>query len=311
MVTELLHRSGFSLGDPNDLLPPSPDNRAGYWENGRIVEINKALLRQFSGTWNSPPVFPDRWWESPELEGKRAEARQLLTSSTSAGEHFAYKDPRTCLTLPFWQMIAPDQKHVVVIRHPDEVAQSLTVRRMEVVSRARALDLYVAYYRGLIPLIKGSKVVVSHNVSYFYDAPAELSRVLEAVGAQHMIPMVPQAVSHVRSDLRHGFTIENQKDYFEVPAEASDLYDEMCQFAGPVWKAANSDGEFCRRSSEITIEKALVRLAKLEQLYVQKFEEEAALRREYNEYRAGVSTPMRYTMAVLRRLGRINRSPLD
>src|SRR5690606_11473236 len=39
-----------------------------------------------------------------------------------------WKDPRTCVLLPFWRTVATIDDVVVVVRHPDAVSQSLAMR---------------------------------------------------------------------------------------------------------------------------------------------------------------------------------------
>lgn len=304
MVTELLHYCGFGLGKPEDMLPPSVDNPSGYWENGRIVGIDIELLRRFGGSWDAPPTFPANWEQSSQLDDLRQRAKAILPSEGS----FAYKDPRTCLTLPFWRDLIPDQKFVVVVRHPDEVAQSLTIRKQEVISRELGLRLFEEYYRPLLPLLDDPRAIVTHNLGFFYDPESELRRVLTFLEVPEIEAKLPDALGHIRADLRNGFVIDQPDGYFKIPDSVMEVYHQFCGSSGPVFERLSKDEAFLERATAVTAEKALKRLAKLERLYVENFAETRRLGEEFKQYREGLSKPERAFQALRRKLrGRQSR----
>src|SRR5258708_12379235 len=54
LIANLLGRCGLYLGEEDDLLPPSPDNTDGYWENRRFVSLNDEILLTLGSAWDSP-----------------------------------------------------------------------------------------------------------------------------------------------------------------------------------------------------------------------------------------------------------------
>ena len=65
LAARMLSLLGVSLGAPEGLLPPGPDNPAGYWENKSIQEFDDELLADRGGAWDQPPVLVPGWEQRP------------------------------------------------------------------------------------------------------------------------------------------------------------------------------------------------------------------------------------------------------
>lgn len=129
LVTGILHRLGGRMCRENDLLSGSEHGQpVNYGESRSIVLFNEALLRAFGGDWAVPPILESSWWASPQV-GELARAAVGVFTRTHPRAGWLCKDPRFCLTLPFWRTWAiPDVRAVLVVRHPAEVAASLARR---------------------------------------------------------------------------------------------------------------------------------------------------------------------------------------
>jgi len=98
-----------------------------HWEQVEVKRINDALLRQVGCTWRlvDPQVIAAACSATaPELN---LDARAVV-AALDARLPWALKDPRHCVTLPFWHRFVEDPVHVLVYRHPLETAQSLKAR---------------------------------------------------------------------------------------------------------------------------------------------------------------------------------------
>jgi hypothetical protein len=165
-----MHRSGTSatagflaqlgLGMPtgDDLVPAEESNELGHWESRSLLRLSNRLVRHFGGTWSIPPRLSPGWQDDPALDGLRAQAR-LAFATAFAGGPIAFKDPRLCITLPFWQTVvqAPSAA-VFVLRDPTEVADSLRARSgLRIVHALAMWDRHVrsaaANLRGLPTLV--------------------------------------------------------------------------------------------------------------------------------------------------------------
>src|ERR1700704_4698211 len=98
---------GVSLGSPEGLMAPGPDNPAGYWENRDIKELNDELFAQLGGAWDQPPVLDPGWSLDGRLDPLRTRASEVLDDAFGAPATgtsvIGWKDPRLSLVLPFWR----------------------------------------------------------------------------------------------------------------------------------------------------------------------------------------------------------------
>jgi hypothetical protein len=121
---------GVELG--HNLMPALPANPKGYWEDREINHLNERILAALARNWRSPGLIDDSVWNSSALEPLVSEAKQLLDSRFGKFELWGFKDPRTCLLLPFWQLVfrelGLEARYVISLRNPLSVAGSLRAR---------------------------------------------------------------------------------------------------------------------------------------------------------------------------------------
>ncbi len=143
LVTRLLNLLGVYLGPEEHLIKPGYDNPKGFWEHQLLTDLNEEILREFGGNHLEPPQFPEGWESSPKLAGLRARARAVIKSGLGDADIWGWKDPRACLTLPFWQRLLPPMKYVICLRNPVDVASSVEARNH--LSFERAVNLWLTH----------------------------------------------------------------------------------------------------------------------------------------------------------------------
>jgi hypothetical protein len=134
------HRSGTSaltgvlgiLGLPSvqagDTFPVSRWNARGNFESRSLSGFDDQLLRALGGAWWAPPALPPGWAADPRLDPYRESARAIFDAA-HPGPRWAWKDPRACVLMPFWDTILdPQSPRIVVLRHPAESVASLAAR---------------------------------------------------------------------------------------------------------------------------------------------------------------------------------------
>jgi hypothetical protein len=127
-ITRVVNLLGVPLAAEHELRPADDENPVGFWESTALSGANERLLNLFGGAWIAPPSLEPGWHEDARLGGLRREARPLLARVHGTRE-WAWKDPRNCLTLPFWLAVADvTPAALFVYRHPLEVADSLATR---------------------------------------------------------------------------------------------------------------------------------------------------------------------------------------
>jgi GT2 family glycosyltransferase/glycosyltransferase involved in cell wall biosynthesis len=213
MVTRLLHRCGLELGPESDLMPPQADNPEGFWEHLGFVALNEELLNELGGAWDLPPKADENFTHA-RLDPLRMKARLLIASFDSA-KVWSWKDPRSSLTLPFWQNLLPGLKTLIVVRNPLEVAYSM--RERNGTSYSLGLRLWEIYNRRLIETANEQQRLVTHYDLFFGDAETELRRIAEFIGLPHA--EAHNAAALVKKRRRHThFTVEHLIDARVAPA---------------------------------------------------------------------------------------------
>lgn len=233
-VARAVDALGVDFGRPGLLMPPGPDNRAGYWENRLVKELDDDLLAHLGGAWDSPPVLAGGWEHDPRLEEFVTRAAEVLDASFGARETrtpvVGWKDPRLSLLLPFWRRVVPIDATVVVVRHPAEVCSSL--QRRNNMDAAQASLLWLRYLLAALDNDPDRHLVVDHRA--LFEAPAET---LARIAAHLSLPApdgstLAEVARHLDPSLRHHVATE--------AAPAQETTDPVVRMADAVW-----DGGAC------------------------------------------------------------------
>lgn len=233
MVSRLLNLCGLYIGPENELNPPAPDNKAGFWENLRFVELNDEILASLGGGWDLPSSAPDGWELRTKMIPLRDRATNLIQRFDSR-EPWGWKDPRNSLTLPFWKSLIPDLKVVICLRHPLEVAKSLYKRGYS--SEAFALRLWLAYNQPLLSIVAPENRVITHYDAYFHNTQAELQRILRLLDLPASEEKVAHACSATLALLRHHSVATSGLSEANLPPDVRQCYMAMCAEAGPTYR---------------------------------------------------------------------------
>jgi len=227
LVAGALGRLGVSLGRPDRMLKPGPDNPKGYFELKELQLLDDDLLSQLGGAWDQPPVLDPGWEQDTALAPYREHAAAILDDAFGPeGERapvIAWKDPRLSLLLPFWRTVTPIATTVVVVRDPVEVAASLALRGYAV-GAAQAASLWLRYLFAATAADPGH-LLVRHN-DLFDDLPGTVARLTGHVGLAAPDAAALAAVrEHLDVELRH-------HDADDAPP---DLDNPLLDLARAVW----------------------------------------------------------------------------
>ena len=125
LVSRILNLLGVHLGRDEAIAGSGKDNPKGHWEHHPIALLNDDLLVRFGGRWDVPPVFPPDWLQDAEVRGIADKARRIPDDDFGSEPLWGWKDPRTCLTAPFWQDLLGPMRYVLCVRNPRAVIASL------------------------------------------------------------------------------------------------------------------------------------------------------------------------------------------
>jgi hypothetical protein len=147
LLTRVINLLGPALCREDDLYA-APDRPTGHWESTSLVAFNDKLLNLLGGT-STAPLSPVIGWESrPDVAALYNEAYRVFKWAHPT-DVWVWKDPRTCLTLPFWrQVLPPTPVAVYVHREPLEVVCSLQHR--DGFGKAHCIALWERYTRSAL-----------------------------------------------------------------------------------------------------------------------------------------------------------------
>lgn len=233
-VAGLLHLSGVPLPARRHLLPPNAANPKGFWEITRLVRENEALLRALGGEWSAPRL-PEGWTSEPRV---RRRARRALRGFDAVMPRPAWlwKDPRLCLTLPFWRDLGVDVGAAfIVVRNPLETSRSLG--RRDRLSHPLGLALWEIYMRSATTVVAGLPAAIVEYDSLLAD-PLGWAREARSWIIRHEVECgeaSPEDTlrSFVTPQLRHAeHTTEDLRGDPAVSPEQVDLWEAIRERAG-------------------------------------------------------------------------------
>jgi hypothetical protein len=160
VVARIINLLGLPLCRDDDLLSGA-DNPTGYWESGSLVKFNDRLLKMSGGSWAFPPTMSRNWESAPSVAALRGEGVRVFRNAHPTAE-WVWKDPRACLTLPFWRTVWREAPVVVFVsREPLEIYLSL--RKRDALGKAHCIALWERYARSALLGAHGLPMV---TVSY-------------------------------------------------------------------------------------------------------------------------------------------------
>lgn len=228
----LLVELGLAGPPPEDLVPASPSNERGHWESQALVTLNRRLVWAQGATPYGPPRTAPGWEHGRGMDELRAAALDEMGPMLRRRPS-VWKDPRLCLTLPFWRtVLEPPVAAVLVLRDPVAVARSLA--RRDTIPVLLGLALWDRYVRTAAAGLRGLPTLV---VSYeaMLEEPASwcngLGDFLAAVGIGVDPGRRAAAVASIDASLRHQ---EPTADGYEpLAASHRQLLDALVAQAGP------------------------------------------------------------------------------
>lgn len=205
-TTRVLNLLGADLSE--NLMGPGYSNDHGFWEHMEAFQINDRLLRALGMSWNDPRRMPSDWQNTPESIRALREIVVLLEKDFAEAPLWAVKDPRICRLVPLWKKALDNQKvsgyAVIVLRHPDEIADSLAVR--DGLSRGQVHLLWARHLCEAERATRGMPRCVIRYDAMLRDWRMEFSQAGQALGLEWPVEfneVSEQIDSFLHRDSRH------------------------------------------------------------------------------------------------------------
>src|ERR1700730_1114331 len=181
LLTRIVNLIGVNLGSPEDFTTePFADNPTGYWEHHDIAAISDAIIKRYGGSWDETPLLPPGWETAAAIDDLRHRAQQLVQNQFGEVQLWGWKDPRTCLTLPFWQQLLPNMRYIICLRNPVDVSRSIDHR--DGLSAEKSSNLWFTYVSSALNYTEGKPRLVIFYEDVMDDCLRELQRLAEFIG---------------------------------------------------------------------------------------------------------------------------------
>lgn len=180
LLARILNLIGLYLGPEQVLAKGGIYQPKGLWEHEQMMHLNGEILARHGGNWHEPPIFPPGWETSPTLDDLKQRGRTLIQDTFANAERWGWKDPRNCLTLPFWQQLLPEMRYVVCLRNPVDVAHSLAHRNS--FSAEKTSSLWLAYVTSALQHSDGRPRLIVFYEDLMDDWKRELRRLAAFLG---------------------------------------------------------------------------------------------------------------------------------
>jgi hypothetical protein len=182
-LTRGLRVLGVDLGD--SLIEGRPGNNdKGFWEDSEINAFNDALLEHLGSRWDRLAELDARGFSFRGTSERKSAALAMMERKVDgANGLFGFKDPRTCILLPFWRDVFDQMgmrvRYVIALRNPFEVAASLSKR--DSFPEPKGLLLWAKYCMAAIRETEGESKVFCAYDRLLDNPERELRRIGEAL----------------------------------------------------------------------------------------------------------------------------------
>lgn len=209
-ITTFLANLGIDVGSPDMLLDAAKDNENGFFERLDVMAINDDMLTQAHSTWDYPDIRALQLLESKELDLRIAEnVIEVLASFRKNERTFLLKDPRFCLTLPFWLNSLRRPLVIICLRNPLEIARSLQKREGFSIYKSLAVwESYILNLSQITPLV--DCIYVDFN--QLLNDPKKFARQLRDELVQHGVQGLSNADEAINTSFRTGLKHEEANE---------------------------------------------------------------------------------------------------
>lgn len=215
-VTRAVNLLGVFMGSTESMLPPAENNNPkGFWEHTDIVNLHEDILRNLDRTWHDISPMDDNWADSPKLATSKNQLIDLVNKDFADRTLWGWKDPRTCLLIPYWKDVAKelnfDISFLIIVRNPLDVANSLMKR--DNLSLSHSLLLWQTHMTSALINSTNYNRAVIHYDHFLTDWKSSLqsaAKVLDIPWPEDDTAVESALGDFIDRDLRHSQSDMNQ-----------------------------------------------------------------------------------------------------
>lgn len=210
-VARLIAMMGAEIGPAHLIGAPAIDNEKGFWERVDVSRLNETVLTALDCAWDDVATFSPQHLERPELAEMRRQAASIIYQ-LDARRPWVLKDPRLCLTLPFWRPLLEVPVCVLPYRPPLEIAKSLRARNGSSIEHGIAI-----WERYTLAALESSQGIPRLGISYtdlIQEPVAAVQRLFDRLYATDVtglrMPSKREILAFIDGQLRHQRAAEEE-----------------------------------------------------------------------------------------------------
>jgi hypothetical protein len=238
LTASLIREMGVTFGPTESMMAAHPaDNAAGYMEQRPLQQLNDSILSAMGGDWMNPPELGPGWQDSEPVRALASGAAEQLATLYPEEGRWGWKDPRTSLTLPFWQELIGPMDYVICLRSPAAVAASLELRYNKGIRKVRPLlrpgfrrrnwyRLWLRYTEDALRHTEGSRRLVVVYEDYHHERDAVIGRLADFLGLPPA-PVDDKLLGMVRGDLWRQREVDSRLLFGAEHRHAAELFSEL------------------------------------------------------------------------------------
>jgi hypothetical protein len=246
MMANILMNAGVYFGEEDDLYGSNTyDNPEGYREFKSFVKFNNRLLEDLGGSWHNPPeiLSKSNWMSDIDAEKYQNELLKIFAPLKDK-PYWGVKDPRATLTSPLFLSVFPDSKIILCLRHPLEVAISLTKRLEYFGGFEQSLQLWLEYHQVILNSLRLKDLIVTHYKAYFFKPELEIQRICDLLDIKTTRDETHKLGGLIDQNLYRGVVPPQLELESEVYLEAMDIYETLCKQTGEVYSQLTKDKKY-------------------------------------------------------------------
>lgn len=223
-LTGLLSSLGVFPG--GELMPASPSNPKGYFENVNVYTFNKKVMDDFSCDWDSFD-FEISLLSKDSMRSYIDEAKEIIVSDYLFVEYLSMKDPRLCLTFPIWAKALEELdikiKVLFIYRNPVEVALSIKKRNNLDMEKSLILwahyNLQAEYFTRLY-----DRLFISYD-ELIRQTELTLETIIQHLGIDISNDIIKESSKFIDEAIKNNRML--QEKIFDVPVIYDSLYSQL------------------------------------------------------------------------------------
>ena len=206
LIAGVLNICGLFMGNKDELVSAGDGNEKGFFESKQVLEIDEEILKRNNGVWEDPPLLNVGWEENSKLKDLYTKADRFINKMDIQSDIWGIKEPRMCLTMPFWQKALKGReiKYIIPVRSESDVASSIHKRNSDI-SIYRGKYLWIRYWVNILNNTSKKNRYFTFFDNYFSDWNNELKQIIKFLNHNN-ITFDKRAIEiekFISPDLRH------------------------------------------------------------------------------------------------------------